>query len=152
MGKFNRRRLERGQALVEFAYVLPLVLLVLVGTVTFGLAFNNYIALTYATTAGAQQLSISRGQTSDPCNTTVTAVEQAAPYLTPSNFTFKVALGSGNPFTATSTYTGTSCTSATLVQAQTAQVTVTYPCNLKILVFNPAPSCTLTAQTAVAIQ
>lgn len=148
----GRARDEQGQAMVEFAFGVPLLLTLLIGLVVFGVAFNNNLQLTYATDSAAQKLSISRGQTSDPCSTTSTAVEQAAPYLKSSNLTFSLAMGSGNPVTFGTPVTGTSCSSVQLVASQSAQVKVTYPCNLQILGFNPAPNCALTAQTTVLIQ
>ncbi len=138
--------------MVEFAIVAPLLLTLLIALVVLGVAFNNYLTLTYATNAGAQLLSISRGQTTDPCQTTSAAVEQAAPYLKSSKLTFSIALGTGSPIKYGSAYTGTSCTSASLVEGQTAKVTTTYPCSIVIYGHNYAPSCTLTAQTAVFVQ
>lgn len=145
---------ERGQAMVEFAMGVPLLLTLLVASAVFGVAFNNELTVTAATTTGAQLLSISRGSTSDPCATTSTAIKQAAPGLTASSLTYSIAFGSGSPVTYGSPYTGTSCTSATssLVSGNTAKVTVTYPCNLQIMGFNIVPSCTLSAQTAELIQ
>ena len=148
MGKFNRRRPnERGQALVELALGLPLLLTLLIGSVEFGIAFNNELALTFATTAGGQLLSISRGQTTDPCQTASQAVYSAAPYLNQSNLNFTIVLG-GHSFSTPSCSGGQSY----LVQSQNAQVKVTYPCNLKLFGVNPAPNCTLTAQTTMVIQ
>ncbi len=60
---------ENGQAMVEMALALPVLLLVLTGILTFGLAFNNYVLLTEATSIGARTLAISRGATTDPCAT-----------------------------------------------------------------------------------
>jgi uncharacterized protein (UPF0333 family) len=40
-GMMHRMRDQSGQALVEFAIILPLVLLILLGVVDFGLAFNT---------------------------------------------------------------------------------------------------------------
>jgi Flp pilus assembly protein TadG len=63
---FHRRfRNERGQALVEFALVLPLLSLILFGIIQFGIVFNNYIDLTDAVRAGARKATVSR-QTGDP--------------------------------------------------------------------------------------
>jgi Flp pilus assembly protein TadG len=141
--------------MVEFALSLPLLLTVLVATIVFGVAFNNQQALTAATTAGAQQLSISRGQTSDPCATTSATVQAAVgPSITQGSLGFSVAFGSGNPVTYGSPFTGTSCTGAAndMVSGNTAKVTVTYPCNLEVYGFNIVPGCTLTAQTAELIQ
>jgi Flp pilus assembly protein TadG len=55
-----RSRGEGGQALVEFALVLPLLLLILLGIVQFGTVFRDYIALTDATRVGARQASVAR--------------------------------------------------------------------------------------------
>ena len=67
--------------MVEMALVLPVLLLVLTGILTFGLAFNNYVILTEATSVGARALAISRGATTDPCATASSAVIAAAPLL-----------------------------------------------------------------------
>lgn len=151
-------RHERGQAMVEFALTLPVILTLLVAIIVLGVVFNNYLTLTNATTAGAQQLSISRGQSSDPCATTSQTVQTAAPNLS-SGLSYSIAFGttSGTPpvITYGSSFTGTSCTSAAadLVSGNTAKVTVTYPCSLLIYGINYAPSgCTLSAQTAELIQ
>ena len=145
---FNRRRLdERGQAMVELALALPLLLTVLIGAVEFGIAFNNDLTLTFATDAAGQLLSISRGQTTDPCQTASQAVYSAAPYLNQSNLNFTIVMG-GHSFSTPSCSGGQDY----LVQSQSAQVTVSYPCNLQLFGFNPAPHCALTAQTTVLIQ
>jgi len=39
---------ERGQTMTEFAFVLPILLVVLFGIIQFGIIFNNYVALTDA--------------------------------------------------------------------------------------------------------
>jgi Flp pilus assembly protein TadG len=142
-----RARNEEGQALLEFAYVVPLLLALVLGIIMFGAALNNYLVLTDATAVGARVLSISRGQTTDPCAATATAVGAAAPNLKTANLKFSFVLNG-------TAYSGATCSGAqtNLVEAQTAQVTVTYPCNLKFLGFNPAPSCTLTAQTTERVQ
>lgn len=49
---------ERGQSLVEFAIILPVFLLLLLGTVDLGLGFKTYIALTNAAREGARWISI----------------------------------------------------------------------------------------------
>ena len=47
-GARKRGRGEDGQALVEFAIVLPLLLILVTGIIQFGLLFNKYITLTDA--------------------------------------------------------------------------------------------------------
>jgi len=56
----RRRNEERGQAFVELALVLPVLLLLLLGVVQFGNIFRDYIALTDATRVGARQAAVSR--------------------------------------------------------------------------------------------
>lgn len=51
--------------MVEFALVLPLLAVLLLGIVQFGIAFNNYLTLTDAVRAGARQAAVSR-YLSDP--------------------------------------------------------------------------------------
>ena len=57
-----RRRAGRedGQAYVEFALVLPVLLLIVMGIIQFGTAFKDYIALTDSVRVGARQASVSR--------------------------------------------------------------------------------------------
>jgi Flp pilus assembly protein TadG len=145
MRSLNRRRLhQRGQAVLEFALGLPLLLALITGLVMFGVAFNNELTLTYATDAAAQLLSISRGQTTDPCQTTANAFYSSAPYLTASNLAFSIALNGHS-------YAGTTCSGAQLVASETAQVTVTYPCTIGIFGF-AISNFNLTAQTTALIQ
>ena len=58
--KLTRYRNERGQAIVEFALVLPILMAILLGIIQFGIIFNNYITLTDATRAGARKAAVSR--------------------------------------------------------------------------------------------
>jgi len=141
---------EGGQALVEFALSVPLLLVILMGIFSFGLVLNNYLILTHATNASAQVLAISRGQTIDPCATAAQAFYSAAPSLSKSSLRFTIALG-GNGVWGPAGGTVT-CSSATLVESQPAQITVSYPCSVSFYGNNLIPSCTLTAQTAEAIQ
>jgi Flp pilus assembly protein TadG len=53
-------RSEKGQAMVEFALVLPLLLLLVMGIIQFGILFNNYVTLTDGVRAGARQAAVSR--------------------------------------------------------------------------------------------
>jgi len=138
---------ERGQTIAEFAMVLPILLLLVMGIVTFGLAVSNYLSLTDAVNTAARQIAISRGQTADPCNLAVTTVYAAAPTLTQSKFTFSFVLNGA-------AFSGTSCAAgaADLIQGANAKVTATYPCNLTFFGTDYAPNCVLTAQTTELVQ
>ena len=113
---------ERGAALVEFALVLPLLLVVIAGIVDFGFAFQRYEVVTNAAREGARmavlpnytdpeiqtrvreyiRLGLSLSQTALDANVPVSNVVITYPSLTVGNL-------NGNPVTL-----------------QTAQVEVTY--------------------------
>ena len=63
-------RTERGQTMVEFTLVLPVLLVVLFGIIQFGIAFNNYVALTDAVRAGARTAAVSRFSPTPVADTT----------------------------------------------------------------------------------
>jgi len=129
------------------------MLLLLTGMFTFGITVGNYVTLTNATSAAALQLAISRGQTLDPCSLASSTVYSAAPNLKQSSLTFAYSLNG-------TAYSGTSCSSASttsgaagnLVQGQPAQVTITYPCNLRIFILNSFSTCSLSAKTTELVQ
>jgi Flp pilus assembly protein TadG len=56
---------ERGQTMTEFAFVLPILLVLLFGIIQFGIVFNNYVALTDAARAASRKGAVSRSS-SDP--------------------------------------------------------------------------------------
>lgn len=65
----QRLRNDKGQTMVEFAMVLPLLCLLLFGVIQFGIVFNHYLDLTDAVRAGARKAAVSR-QTPDPSGPT----------------------------------------------------------------------------------
>ncbi len=71
---------REGQAIVELALVLPVMLMLLLGIVQFGTIFRDYIALTDATRVGARQASVSRSinPEADRAPKVVAMVEKAA--------------------------------------------------------------------------
>ena len=60
ISKHNKSRSESGQAMVEFAIVAPLLLVLVFGIIQFGIVFNHYMTLTDAVRAGARQAAVSR--------------------------------------------------------------------------------------------
>jgi Flp pilus assembly protein TadG len=57
-----KRRIEneRGQTMTEFAFVLPILLVLLFGIIQFGIIFNNYVSLTDAARAASRKGAVSR--------------------------------------------------------------------------------------------
>jgi Flp pilus assembly protein TadG len=56
----NIIRNERGQTMVEFALVIPILCVVLFGILQFGALYNDYVTLTDATRVGARKAATSR--------------------------------------------------------------------------------------------
>jgi Flp pilus assembly protein TadG len=137
---------KRGQSLIEFTLVMPILLLMMTGMLSFGFALHNYLILANVVTAGAQVLAISRGQTTDPCATATAAVKSTVLGLTTANLSFTFVING-------TTYTTTSCTAAAagMVQGASAQVAATYPCILAIVGMRFS-ACTLQMHTAELIQ
>lgn len=51
---------EQGQTMVEFALVLPILLVILFGILQFGVVYNDYVTLTDATRVGARNAATGR--------------------------------------------------------------------------------------------
>lgn len=135
-----------GSALIEFAMVLPMMMVVVTGIFFLGIALALYLQLTNATDIGARLLSVSRGQTTDPCSTASAAVEAAAPNLSTSSLSFSYTLDGQS-------YSGTTCTAgaAYLVQGTSAVLEVTYPVHLGIYGLGWS-TITLQSQTTELVQ
>lgn len=99
------RRNERGQTMVEFTLVLPVLLIVLFGIIQFGLTFNNYVALTDAVRAGARTAAVSRFSAT-PLNDTVSRVKTSSNDLDPTkvNVTVTASWTQGSDVVVKATY------------------------------------------------
>jgi Flp pilus assembly protein TadG len=85
---FKRRNTDQGQAVVEFAVILPVLLLILFAILQFGVVFNNYIQVTAAAREGARKAAVSRSLGTSAAETAATtAAKNAAPGLNQSNIT-----------------------------------------------------------------
>jgi Flp pilus assembly protein TadG len=104
----NRRRwhdAERGAAAVEFALVLPLFLLLLLGMVDFARAFNIQLTLSDAAAQGARTLAV--GGTTSAARSAADAA-LASTLVSPSEVTYPTAVTcptTGAPGTATASMT-----------------------------------------------
>ena len=98
-------RSERGQAMTEFAVVLPILVVLLLGIVQFGIVFNNYVTLTDAVRAGARTAVVSREAT-DPAGTATAALRASATNLNQSKLAVSVSSSwaPGSTVTVTATY------------------------------------------------
>jgi Flp pilus assembly protein TadG len=73
-------RKQNGQSMVEFALVAPVLLVLVLGIIQFGIVLNNYMALTDAVRAGSRQAAVGR-TAADPIGETVDRVRGAAGHL-----------------------------------------------------------------------
>jgi Flp pilus assembly protein TadG len=103
---------ERGQTFTEFALVLPILIVLMLGIVQFGVVFNNYVTLTNAVRAGARTGVVSRSSP-NPTKACVDQVRTSAANLKQSDLTV-------------------SCTSSWQVGTDVT-VTASYPYGIKLL-------------------
>jgi TadE-like protein len=74
---WTKLRREAGQAFVEFAVVLPILVMLVLGIAQFGLAFHNYLSITDATRVGARAAAVKRTDPAGPCAAARTAILDA---------------------------------------------------------------------------
>jgi Flp pilus assembly protein TadG len=162
-------RRDDGSALIEMYVVLPIMLGLILGVSSLGLALNAYIVLSHATDVGARYLAINQGNfgtaaTTNPCAMAVTQIVAAAPVLNASQMSYQITLtptSTGSPTTFKSSNGGGSYGSGSSCAANgttdmgtglgTVTVTVTYP--YPLLIFGWAPTnVSLQASTTEIIQ
>jgi Flp pilus assembly protein TadG len=91
--------------MTEFAIVLPVLVLVVFAVIQFGIAFNNYLALTDAARAGARKAAVSR-LSGNGTSAGVDATRAAAADLNQGNLdvTVSSSWAQGSNVTVTATY------------------------------------------------
>jgi hypothetical protein len=151
---------ERGQAVLEMAIMLPILLLIVTGIATFGLTYSNYLSLTDAVYIAGQQLAVSRSQTTNPCSLVGNSIQAALPAgMVPGNVTITLVLNgvqygsyAGTAASTCSSASNTTGAAGNLVQGHNAQVIASYPCNLRIYGYNIAPTCNISTQVTELVQ
>jgi len=61
---------EKGASAVEFALILPILIMLVFGIFQFGIAYNNYITITHAAREGARRAAVALDPT-DPTHSTL---------------------------------------------------------------------------------
>lgn len=155
---------ESGQSLVEFALVLPVILLVLAGIMELGIIMNQYQILTYATGVGARAFALSRKQASyspysatDPCEYTYDVAVAGMPSINTTNLQMTIVYTPPGGTTKTwSNVSSTSgCSSETLGTGDingTVTVEVSYSATPPVFFGIKALTATLSAQASEQIQ
>jgi Flp pilus assembly protein TadG len=130
----KRTTTDEGQAVVEFAVILPVLLLLLFAILQFGVLFNNYIQVTAAAREGARKAATSRTLGVAGAESAATAAAQgAAPGLTTSSMGITYP---NNP---------------TFIQGSDVKVQVTYPYSISIIGL-VVSSGNLTASTTMRVE
>ena len=114
------RRGCRGQSMVEFALILPVIVVMIFGCLQVGLAFFNYEQVASAANAGARAAAVNRG--GDPTGAAQAAAKKFAATLGLADSQIAVSYAStGSPPGASWSYPGT------------VTVTVSYPMSFSLL-------------------
>lgn len=130
---------DSGGAAVEFALVLPFLLLLLFGIIQFGLTLYHFEMLTGAVRTGSRQLAIDRGAAT-PLTDTLNEIYGSAASLAKGNLRIILKVN------GTTCATDAACGGA-LASGLPVTVTASYPCNLTIIGFKFAPGCVLSSST-----
>lgn len=141
----RRFRGESGSTLMEFAFVIPMLMTVLTGAASFSLAFYNLQQLGNATATAVQAVAAEQGLASDddPCAYAATTITGALPSWTASKFTYTEVItdntGTSHKYGPTTGNTfSCSAGSAFLFQNYPVVLTVSYSYSwLPILAFSP---------------
>lgn len=145
---------QAGSALVEFTFVLPVVLFLILGMVQFGIIFYNYVLVTRAAVMGARALSISRLDNNGYTDVEST-INQATTNITGMTITLAV--------NGTACSSNSSCQSALqtayntfAVPPQPVSVTISYTCSSTSIVptylINLTGICPLTSTMQAAVE
>ena len=102
MGRF---RDEDGQSFVEFAFIMPFLVFLLLGIVQFGSPWHNYISITDAARVGARAAAVNRA--AGPCAAATTRIRTTSWGHCPAGSSIRsctAGTGVGEDITITITY------------------------------------------------
>jgi Flp pilus assembly protein TadG len=85
-----RRSPERGAAAVEFALILPVLLLMVLGMLEFSRAYNTQISLSGAAREGAREMAI-HGDADDAIDAAIAAAPSVSPAVASNDVTISPA-------------------------------------------------------------
>jgi Flp pilus assembly protein TadG len=127
---------DRGQTMVEFALVVPILCVVLFAVIQFGILYKDYVTLTDAARTGARKAAVSR-HSATPEADAEASVRNAAPGI-------DKPCGGGTGLCVTVAATGWE-------HGEDVTVTATYPYNVNLLGFVVA-SGNLKSQTTERVE
>lgn len=146
---------EEGNALIECAVTLPVLLAVMLGATSFSMAFYEMQELGNAVSGAGQMLGATAGTITDPCAQVVAQVTAALPNFNTGNLTYTVVItnAAGTTTTYGPTQGSLTCKAAGAGQAaSTAEaenepqtVTVSYKYPWMPLFFSKTPTSNLSS-------
>lgn len=109
---------QRGQAMVEFAIVVPLLMLLILAIIQIGGIYRNYLALVDSVRAGARVAAVSR-QDANPAAEAVARVRDAANDLSQGSLDVQVTSTwlAGSDVTVTASYPYQMCLLGVICQS-----------------------------------
>lgn len=119
---------ERGNAIVEMAIALPVMMFLMTGIFSFSNALYQKLSLAEAVSYGGHVLAMDRGD-ANPCATATAAIKAAAPHLNPANLTLTYTFNGISQGTGTTSCTGGA---ADLLSKKNAMIQASYSCGLGV--------------------
>ena len=131
---------------MEFGLIAPLLLMMLMAIIQFGITLNNYLELTDGVRVAARSFAIS-GTSTTPMTAATNAADASAANLTASKISLTFSVN------GTACSTDSACASALAADGgDTASVSGTYPCHLDVMGVNFASGCTLSSSTTDMVE
>lgn len=138
---------DEGGSLVEFALVLPMMLVLITGMYSVGMALSSYMVLTNAVADGARAFAISpavtvnlgsgkTGPITDPCAYAIQTATQASPLIPSGSVTYTITYTVASTGTSTKYTTGT-CNNLAMTVGDTVALQASYSYNLLLYGFKP---------------
>jgi Flp pilus assembly protein TadG len=152
------RSKSEGQSLVELALLLPMMMMLLTGIFSIGVAMCSDVALNNAVDVGARYLAIegntsgtTSGNLADPCQAVFSQMMGSSSTLNPANITVTYTLVNGASSTKIGPFTGTAANtcsneSAAFGSGGSFTIIATYPCNIGVYGVNFS-GCQITASS-----
>jgi len=156
----SRSQSDQGSSLVEFALIVPMMMVLITGMFSIGMALSYYMILTNAASVGARafaispEVTITTGKTTkaitDPCAYAIQMATQATPTINPNSITYTIT------YTPTSTgksvtYTTGTCNTLSTNVGDFVQLQASYPYSLILYGYKPG-TLNIQARSAEVVQ
>jgi Flp pilus assembly protein TadG len=142
---------DSGAEAVEFAMVLPVLMLLLTGITQFGITLYNYEMLTGGVRVASRIFAISNGSAT-PWSGTKSALANASPGLNATTLGNNMILQVNGATCSSDIACASAITTARAAGDATGTVKVTYPCSIQVMAINAAPGCVLSQATSELIE